>query len=273
MNADDHLEHFRNLYGRVGDAYGLMTAGGPIAVREPLSDELLRAHREGRERIGAYFLDPEGRTDQLVFDVDEHNPELVKRLLLTLDEMFIEAYPEASKSKGFHVRAHFIPSPATDLRKIGAYVAHRVGVPDIEVFPKQDRRSGKDGLGNFMWLPLHGESLKDGKTAIVDGSNGLTPFPDQSEALLSIPINSLETLANALAIVEESEPSPRLLKAAPPIGNSIPELKRNDTLTSLAGTMRRRGMTPHAIEAALLAENSVKCTPPLPEAEVRGIAS
>jgi hypothetical protein len=55
-------------------------------------------------------------------------------------------------------------------------------------------------------------------------------------------------------------------------GALIMEGQRNGTLTSLAGVMRRRGMTPQAIEAALLAENETQCKPPLPGAEVRAIA-
>lgn len=47
---------------------------------------------------------------------------------------------------------------------------------------------------------------------------------------------------------------------------------RTNLLVSLAGTMNRRGMSPEAIEAALLAENERRCVPPLPEAKVRGIA-
>ena len=56
-------------------------------------------------------------------------------------------------------------------------------------------------------------------------------------------------------------------------GGRIPEGQRDSTLTSLAGTMRRRGMGEAAIRAALLAENAARCDPPLPEAEVRGIAA
>jgi len=47
---------------------------------------------------------------------------------------------------------------------------------------------------------------------------------------------------------------------------------RNDELTSLAGTMRRRGLTEQAIRAALLEENDTRCDPPLPRAEVEAIA-
>jgi hypothetical protein len=47
---------------------------------------------------------------------------------------------------------------------------------------------------------------------------------------------------------------------------------RNNLLASLAGSMRRRGMSVTAIEAALLAENALKNKPPLPVAEVTAIA-
>ena len=52
----------------------------------------------------------------------------------------------------------------------------------------------------------------------------------------------------------------------------IHEGQRNDHLASLAGTMRRRGMTPSEIEAALKIVNKNRCVPPLSEYEVRGIA-
>jgi hypothetical protein len=53
----------------------------------------------------------------------------------------------------------------------------------------------------------------------------------------------------------------------------IPDSERNSTLASLAGTMRNRGMSPAAIEAALLQENRVRCKPPLGDAEVSRIAA
>lgn len=52
----------------------------------------------------------------------------------------------------------------------------------------------------------------------------------------------------------------------------IAEGGRNAALASLAGTMRRRGMTPEAIEAALMKENDARCKPPLAANEVRDIA-
>jgi len=74
-----------------------------------------------------------------------------------------------------------------------------------------------------------------------------------------------------LALLRESTQGPRLISPQPQA--AIPEGKRNDTLTSLAGSMRHRGMSKAAIEAALLEENRQQCQPPLPDAEVRRIAA
>jgi putative DNA primase/helicase len=56
-------------------------------------------------------------------------------------------------------------------------------------------------------------------------------------------------------------------------GLDLAEGERNDGLASLAGSMRRRGMSGAAICAALLEENQLACSPPLPEDEVRRIAA
>jgi hypothetical protein len=83
-------------------------------------------------------------------------------------------------------------------------------------------------------------------------------------------------------IVHESGSQPytreQILAALPPLaerprGRSatestdarIPKGERNATLASWVGSMRRRGMSAVAIEAALLAENTMRCDPPLSE--------
>ena len=52
----------------------------------------------------------------------------------------------------------------------------------------------------------------------------------------------------------------------------IPEGRRDNTLTSFAGSMRRQGMTEEEMATALLALNSSRCVPPLPEDQVYKIA-
>jgi hypothetical protein len=80
---------------------------------------------------------------------------------------------------------------------------------------------------------------------------------------------ALAPLPPAIAAnLKESERTP-----AGEVGESIAEGQRNDTLASLAGTMRRRGMTGEEIAAALLVVNDNRCDPPLPESEVKRIAA
>ncbi|MGI8800623.1 MAG: AAA family ATPase [Solirubrobacteraceae bacterium] len=59
---------------------------------------------------------------------------------------------------------------------------------------------------------------------------------------------------------------------APPVGSVIAAGDRNSTLTSLAGTMRRRGMSEAAIAAALAVTSRESCDPPLDDRDVRTIA-
>jgi hypothetical protein len=58
---------------------------------------------------------------------------------------------------------------------------------------------------------------------------------------------------------------------APSIGEVIPGGRRNGELTSLAGTMRRRGMGEAEILAALEVTNRLRCKPPLEDEEIRRI--
>jgi len=60
---------------------------------------------------------------------------------------------------------------------------------------------------------------------------------------------------------------------AAPVGEQIPTGKRNQELTSIAGSMRRRGMGEAEIFAALSVTNERRCDPPLEEDEVRKIAA
>jgi len=60
---------------------------------------------------------------------------------------------------------------------------------------------------------------------------------------------------------------------AGPVGERIPEGRRNKDLASIAGTMRRRGMGEAEILAALRVANEQRCEPPLEAGEVEKIAA
>ncbi len=71
---------------------------------------------------------------------------------------------------------------------------------------------------------------------------------------------------------KQFQPQSSIHKPAPPVEDEIPLGTRNQTLASLAGTMRRRGMGVNAIFRALSVTNRESCAPPLPEEEVERIA-
>ena len=60
---------------------------------------------------------------------------------------------------------------------------------------------------------------------------------------------------------------------ANPLPEKISEGARNAWMASIAGTMRRRGMSRQAVEAALKVENKLRCAPPLEEREIERIAA
>jgi len=61
-------------------------------------------------------------------------------------------------------------------------------------------------------------------------------------------------------------------RRAEPLSDKIPAGRRNELLTSLAGSMRYRGASEAAIQAALLVENATRCDPALSGPEVEKIA-
>jgi len=79
------------------------------------------------------------------------------------------------------------------------------------------------------------------------------------------------TLENLEVFSTYSEQSAVEISAREFPDTCIQEGKRNITLTSLAGSMRRRGMESEEIEAALIVVNHNRCIPVLPDIEIRNI--
>jgi putative DNA primase/helicase len=84
-----------------------------------------------------------------------------------------------------------------------------------------------------------------------------------------------DEIERALGLVLNEEKPGKKAPARAKGGQAMPfaEGQRNAGLASIAGTMRRKGMSGAAIEAPLLAENGARCSPPLPDDEVRIIAA
>lgn len=135
------------------------------------------------------------------------------------------------------------------------------GVHHLFRYPDFPLKNSAGGLGPGLDIKGEGGAIVVAPSLHVSGGQyhwrNSKPIADAPGWLLRLLQKSQETRAKGSCM----------------IGDIIPEGRRNNTLTSLAGTMRRRGMGVEAIEAALLVTNSQQCNPPLLEDEVRTIAS
>ena len=145
--------------------------------------------------------------------------------------------------------------------------------------PTLESRTGGGGW-HLFFAPCNAQIIRNsvgklGPGLDVRGEGGYVVLPPSIHrsgnqyqwANESDPASFPEWLGSKLAEPEPRAPSPNDSQG------KIPEGHRNSHLTSLAGAMRRRGMSMEAIEAALLEENRRRCEPPLPENEVRKIAA
>lgn len=100
------------------------------------------------------------------------------------------------------------------------------------------------------------------------------PSPHESGRCYEVIDNSpIAPVPDWVVSLAKEKPPAKVLTGVIGEGAPIPEGQRNATLTSLAGTMRKRGMTADEIEAALLVTNQKRCQPsPLPDSEIRTIA-
>jgi len=179
------IKRFASLFQGRRDAFGLMQRGSILTVRHPLSLLHYRLHLAGKSRLGIYPLLSNGSTSFLVLDFDGPDAERAARKVYDRAQHYGLPFAwEISKSRGMHLWLFFSETvSARDARRIARGVLKKASV-QAEIFPKQDSLS-QNGLGNFIWLPLSGESVKDGRTLFVDPVS-LKPYPDQWTYLAGI---------------------------------------------------------------------------------------
>lgn len=180
--------------------------------------------------------------------VDEYRPELWGIVTGSLADVFdcdtdMAAVPFQTAGLSPHVRTprggchYYFKAPTENVKTVAGLL------PGLDV----------RGDGGFVNVAGHNNA---GEYQILQ-----MPRPDNLYDWGQVPPAVLE------AMRAPQKPSPKGEVSG------IPQGQRNGTLASLAGTMRRRGMTEEAIAAALLATNAAQCVPPLLESEVRAIAA
>ncbi len=109
------------------------------------------------------------------------------------------------------------------------------------------------------------DTRAEGGYVIAAGSPGYSYVDGHGPELLA-PLPAV--LADRLAYASERKKQPLI----PPEALRIPQGRRDSTLASLAGRLRRGGSNEATILAALVQENNDRCDPPLPAADLERIA-
>ncbi len=288
-------DHLLALFPGRTDAHGFSPADGKFSTkRQPLKPIHAKAHLAGEVRIRRHFVLPDDTCHMAVIDVDDGGVTPVLDIRDVLRKHRLPFAVEKSKSKGYHVWLWFAsPVPAWKARAVLRALVAEAGWPDVEVFPKQVTVDG-DGLGNFVWLPLHGASVKEGRTLFLNISEDKwPPYPDQAAFLASVPKVSEATLDAIIADKGIQAPTERKAPAAnngdgassagtttlplPPCAakayaEGITSPGRSDWAHFLARHFRRRGLPEEAAVRLLLDWNQKNKPEPLPPDKIAASA-
>lgn len=258
------LAQLRQLIGNPR-AYALQREDGQgyTPVRKPLTPAVLRDHLAGELTVGTYVID-RARARTLVFDVD--TGELMddaRRIHNALIELGVPedcVGVEFSGRKGYHIwvvaQAYM---PAATLRRIGLAIRDEVGLPKLEVFPKQDEAHD---LGNLVKLPggVHRATGKVSEFAVHFPRR----VPPAKLAELAAKCPELRARGGERVNAPGSMPFPCMAHVQ---NDGADEGSRNNQLFQLAVMLRRAGVTDENVRTLVRAAN-LKTEPPLDGYEV-----
>mgnify|MGYP004452147991 FL=1 len=159
MDSTELLTHFkgREDYVAIQNGKGFR----PHKLKEiPLNKEKFEQGHLGQEKcLGFYLMTEESEVFCSCLDFDDHGEDPEWKAKATtyyhfLAERGLKPVMEISASgSGAHLWLHFSEAiPAVQARSFWGSVARKVGIPVKEIYPRQDRLTGK-GKGNLVRYP------------------------------------------------------------------------------------------------------------------------
>lgn len=184
MTANPHTVKFRALWSGLDTSYG---TGEGRWVHEPVKLAQYAEHLQGRgPGLGIAPLREDGTVSFSSIDLDSPDFEAAQTMAELLPGT---AWIDQSRSGNAHITCFFSePIEAWVPRGIMRAVTAALGLPKVEVFPKQDKlRAGM--FGNYLNLNYYGDTrpaLHDGDPArpmplaeFVDGATESLNDPDE----------------------------------------------------------------------------------------------
>lgn len=145
-----------------------------------LTADLIRQHLEGEIVLGSYSLTAANMVWWLGWDVDSVDLKTAREFASKIISR-LEGLPhvvEFSGGKGYHILVFLSsPMPASQAKAIAEFVRDAEGLPKsgkshVEAYPKQDRLTTSNPLGNLLKIPLGRHPRTHQMSIFVDPSNG-----------------------------------------------------------------------------------------------------
>tara|TARA_R110002051_G_scaffold1021_3_gene5168 strand:+ start:261 stop:2024 length:1764 start_codon:yes stop_codon:yes gene_type:complete len=168
--TDEYIETILKNFKGNDETFAVQPKGhsfAPRVLNDDLSVEEFRTqHLGGDNCIGIYVLNKESNVHMSCVDFDSHpdNPdpawvEKTEQLFVFLEQQGLEPFVEISASGvGSHVWLLFEPPVEAWIpRAFFTAVSNHLDIPMPEIYPRQDRLTGK-GLGNLVRLPYYNNS-------------------------------------------------------------------------------------------------------------------
>lgn len=190
------INTFLNLFSGLPNIYGTADRDykNVRVVKAPVTDKVIESHIIGKQPYGIFLLNKD-RIWAAAVDFDTKNRMSPVNFVFRSKHYGIPAYIERSKSKGYHCWIFFEKHGviARKARLVVKHILEDIEVPDVEVFPKQDKLDGNVRFGNFINAPLYGRLVSKGRSVFINPKT-FKPYPNQWEFLESVKTVSESTL-------------------------------------------------------------------------------
>ncbi|MCL5808099.1 MAG: hypothetical protein M1418_06075 [Deltaproteobacteria bacterium] len=151
-----------------------------------VTSETILTHLKGKRHYGVYLL-VNDITKAIVTDFDNHDSSKPLEFIRAAHHYRLPAYIEISKSKGFHVWIFFNEHgvKADKARLVVKTIMKDIDSAQTEIFPKQNSLNSQVSFGNFIYAPLFGRLVPEGKTVFIEPET-MKPHQNQWDFLESI---------------------------------------------------------------------------------------
>ena len=272
-------QQFMNAFRGSNEAHGQTTVGAvgrngkteanSRVVREPLTEELVNNHLEGKHGVGAIPITRENQCYFGAIDIDQYDLDhkgLIKKIL----EFKLPLVVCRSKSGGAHLFCFLKePTQAKIFREYLTEIAGALGYAKAEIFPKQDTILSERGdVGNFINLPYF-KAEQTMRYAFDDEGNAVT-----LEEFLKT-VEKKKTLVSELEGVKYGDSRELFTDGPPCLQNYVATggvtTNRNIFLSQCAPYCK--GKYSDSWKSSLEEINQRHCSPPLPASELVSLQS